>query len=85
MKANSISKINLSPKTIAVSGITSLSSILINRTLLRDVNPIIKFGSGILIGGTLAHFSKNNIVKQAGIGLVISNSANWIYDAIQKK
>jgi len=50
MKANSISKINLSPKTIAVSGITGLSSILINRTLLRDVNPMIKFGSGILMG-----------------------------------
>jgi hypothetical protein len=45
---------------------------------------MIKFDSGILIGGTLAHFSKNKIVKQAGIGLVISNSANWIYDAIQK-
>jgi hypothetical protein len=84
MKVNSISKINLSPKTIAVSGITGLSSILINRTLLRDVNPMIKFGSGILMGGILAHFSKNKIVKQAGIGLVISNSANWIYDAIQK-
>ncbi len=84
MKANLISKINLSPKTIAVSGITGLSSILINRTLLRDVNPMIKFGSGILIGGTLAHFSKNKIIKQAGIVLVISNSANWIYDAIQK-
>jgi hypothetical protein len=84
MKADLISKINLSPKTIAVSGITGLSSILINRTLLRDVNPMIKFGSGILIGGTLAHFSKNKIVKQAGIVLVISNSANWIYDAIQK-
>jgi hypothetical protein len=84
MKANSISKINLSPKTIAVSGITGLSSILINKTLLRDVNPMIKFGGGILMGGILAHFSKNKIVKQAGIGLVISNSANWIYDAIQK-
>lgn len=84
MKANLISQINLSPKTIAVSGITGLSSILINRILLRDVNPMIKYGSGILLGGTLAQFSKNKIVKQAGIGLVISNSANWIYDAMQK-
>jgi hypothetical protein len=27
---------------------------LINRTLLKDVNPMIKYGSGIILGGTLA-------------------------------
>ena len=84
MKANLESKITLSPQTIAVSGITGLSSILINRTILTDINPMIKYGSGILLGGALAHFSKNKIVKQVGIGLVISNGANWIYDAMQK-
>ena len=71
-------------KKIVVSGITGLSSILINRTLLKDVNPMIKYGSGIILGGTLAYSSKNKIVKQAGIGLLVSNSLNWIFEAIQK-
>lgn len=84
MKTQLISKINLSPKSIAVSGITSAGSTLINRTVLKDVNPLIKYGSGILLGAALTYFSKNKMVKQAGIGLVISNSANWIYDTVQK-
>jgi len=84
MKTHLISKINLSPKSIAVSGITATGSTLINRTVLKDVNPLIKYGSGILLGAALTHFSKNKMVKQAGIGLVISNSANWIYDTVQK-
>lgn len=84
MKTNLISKINLSPKIIAVFGITGAGSTLINRTVLKDVNPLIKYGSGILLGAALTYFSKNKMVKQAGIGLVISNSANWIYDTVQK-
>ncbi len=84
MKSNLMRKINFSQKKIVVPGITGLSSILINRTLLKDVNPFIKYGSGIILGGTLAYLSKNKIVKQAGIGLVISNSLNWIFEAIQK-
>ncbi len=85
MKSNLISKMNLSKETIAVYGITSVGSILINRKLLKHVNPMIKYGSGILLGSSLAHFSKHKLVKQAGIGLFISNSANWIYDAMQKE
>lgn len=84
MKTHLISKINLSPKSIAVSGITAAGSTLINRTVLKDVNPLLKYGSGILLGTALTYFSKNKMVKQAGIGLVISNSANWIYDTVQK-
>lgn len=84
MKRNLIKKIDLSPKNVAVSAITSATSTLLNRTVLKDVNPMIKYGSGILLGTGLSYFSKNKVVKQAGIGLILSNSENWIYDTTQK-
>lgn len=84
MKSDLISKINLSPQAITITGIAGLGSVLVNRKLLRDVNPMIKYGSGILLGGTLTYYSKNKTIKQAGIGLVIANSVNWILDATQK-
>lgn len=84
MKTNLLKKINIFPKKIAVSTLTGAGSTFINRTALKDVNPMIKYGGGILLGVILSYFSKNKIVKQAGIGLILSNSANWIYDAIQR-
>jgi hypothetical protein len=84
MKRNLIKKNDLSPKNVAVSAITGATSTFLNRTVLKDVNPMIKYGSGILLGTALSYFSKNKIVKQAGIGLIISNSATWIYDTTQK-
>jgi len=84
MKTNLLKKIDLSTKTIAVSAITGATSTILNRTLLKDVNPMIKYGSGILLGAALSYFSKNKVIKQAGIGLILSNSANWIIDATQK-
>lgn len=84
MKWDLVSKINLSPQAVTITGIAGLGSVLVNRKLLRDVNPMIKYGSGILLGGTFAYYSKNKTIKQAGIGLVIANSVNWIVDATRK-
>jgi hypothetical protein len=77
MKANLESKITLSPQAIAVSGITGLSSILINRILLADINPMIKYGSGILFSGGNCKITQNNLTSCYFIVFRFSKIKKW--------
>lgn len=78
-------KVELSPKSIVIPILTGSFSTVINRTYLKEINPTLKHGGSILLGSVLTIFSKNKLIKQSGIGLIISNSAELIHYNATKK
>lgn len=60
-------KIELSPKSIVIPIVTGSFSTAINRTYLKEINPTLKHGGGILLGSALTIFSKNKFLKLSGL------------------
>jgi hypothetical protein len=77
-------KNNLNPKSIVVPIVSGSICTILNKTAFKSFNPALKHGGGILLGTALSIFSKNKIIKQAGVGLIISNSADLISSTTQK-
>ena len=71
-------KHSLSKKLLNVSSITIAGSTIVNRTILKEINPWIKYGGGFLVGASIIKQGKNKTTKQIGQGIIISTSVNLL-------
>jgi hypothetical protein len=71
-------------ESIAVITLTGFLASFINFTKYKNEAPNKKLIINLLLGLGIIKFNKNNLAKQAGIGIVISGVLNFIYDISRK-
>ena len=84
MKEISLTKNIFNNESIGVITNTVVLSTLISRTKFKYTARNKKLAVNLLLGLGITKFSKNNLAKQAGFGILISGVCNFIYDFFQK-
>lgn len=77
-------KKSLTPKNILITSASAAITAVILRTIFKNYNPYLKYGGGIILGATLKKKDSKNKMEQVGVGIVLANISNYIYDFIQK-
>lgn len=72
------------PKNVLISSAGAAISTVVLRTVFKNYNPYLKYGGGIILGATLVKKENKNELKQVGVGIVLANILNFIYDLSQK-
>jgi hypothetical protein len=84
MNYNSIQKINFSSKEVIIPTIAAGSSVILNRTLFKGINPTLKNGGSMALGTAIILLSKNKTAKHVGLALIIANGVSLGYDILSK-
>ena len=84
IKYNIMKKKSFTPENILISSASAAISSVILRTTFKNYNPYLKYGGGIILGAALIKKDNKNKLTQVGVGIMLANISNYIFDLIQK-